>query len=363
MAFRNICILTFVFTSLKSLSQDPDSLFQQISAMPDDTAKSALLCRSGYSLRHNDAQLSYEYAKAAERASQNCGSGKYLADSYNLLGILHYQKEDFRKALSYHHRALKLREALHDEVAAAVSRINLGNVYTDMKRFGVAETNYLTALEKLQQAEQKERLCRCLINLGALMQHQKKNAVAESYYATASQMASELNSYELRSICLNNLAIVYSDNGNYGHAIAMNEDALKIRRLMDNTMECADSYINLGHNYLMLHNYAQAQQCIDAAMDISRRFEYTEAIRECYGVAAELSAQQGNFRNAYLWNKKYQLLGDSLRNEADHASDFTEISVDEERVGSSGKFRNTWMLLILAGLVIGVPYTLVKYLR
>lgn len=74
-----------------------------------------------------------------------------LYDSYNLLGILYNEREEFDKALEYHNKALNALEdkSFHDEFQLkATSLNNIGFVYLSMKDFNKAAIYFKRGLKE-----------------------------------------------------------------------------------------------------------------------------------------------------------------------------------------------------------------------
>ena len=91
----------------------------------------------------------------------------------------------------------------------ALSLINLGNIYTDLKFFDKAENSYLQALETFRELGDDKRVADCLINIGVLKQTLKQDEAAFENYAQAIKLAEKINDYDMRALCLNNMAQVF----------------------------------------------------------------------------------------------------------------------------------------------------------
>src|SRR5689334_7016722 len=114
------------------------------------------------------------------------------------------------------------------------------------------------------------------MNLGVLKQTTKQNKVAYEKYRKDIEIAEKLYNHEMRARCLNNIAQIFYENGEYYRAIAFQEDALKIRNMMDNNVEVADSYLNLASNYIKLGQYEKAKYYLDTSVLVSKQYDYYE---------------------------------------------------------------------------------------
>lgn len=347
-------------------SQESDTLLTRILALQNDTEKVNQLYKKGFALRNSDPQVAFYYANMCEEQAHISESKKHLAKSYNLLGILFYKKGDFTKALAYHQKALSIRTETKDKSGMALSYTNLGNIYTDLQLFERAEGSYLKALEIYRETGDEKRATDCLINIGVLKQTIKQNDAAFENYAVALKMAEKLNDYEMRSLCLNNMAQVFFDKGNYEKSIAYNEDALKIRNMMDNNVEVADSYLNLASNYIRLRRPEKAKENLDTAYAISRRYQYYEAMQTAFKIYADYYSEIKNYEAAYSWLKKYESSKDSVMAEQssrEAAFDFDlPESIDHVYVPKK-QLHNFQLLISCFILLIFIPLFFIRFKR
>jgi len=361
---RLTIFLLVIFNALHS--QESDSLLTRILAMHNDTEKVNQLYKKGFSLRNTDPRQAFYYANLCEEQAHISESKKHLAKSYNLLGVLFYKKGDFTKALAYHQKALTIRSACKDKTGMALSHTNLGNIYTDLQLFERAESSYLKALEIFRETGDEKRAADCLINIGVLKQTLKQNTAAFENYALALKLAEKLNDYEIRSLCLNNMAQVFFDQGSYEKSIAYNEDALKLRNLMDNNLEVADSYLNLASNYIQLKKPEKAREMLDTAYSISRRYDYYEAMQMAFKIYSDYYFEIKNYEAAYSWLKKYEMSKDSIMAEQgsrEAAFDFDVPETTGHSYVPKEHLKNLWLLISIIILLIFIPLFFIRFKR
>lgn len=358
---------TLVFLSvfsLRLLAQESDSLLVRLLSIKNDTERVNQLYKRGYALRNNNPGLSFQYAKRCEKEALNTESKRHVAKSYNLLGILYYKKGDYKTALSYHQQAMQLRVECNDVLGLAHSKTNLGNIYSDLRLYQKAEEAYLAALQAYQELDNKSMKANCLVNLGVLKQENGQTDLAFEYYKSAIKIADEIHDYEIKSLCLNNIAAVYYDTGDFERSIGYNLDALKLRELMDNHTETADSYINLGNNYIKLKLYEKARYYLDTAYLISVKNDYFEARYEASKSYAAYFSAIKNFEAAFEWLNKYNGLKDSLILQQDaERRNYGFEEKDFESKETSQHLSNSWLLFAIVILLIFIPLYLIRFKR
>lgn len=349
------------------LAQESDTLLTRILAMRNDTEKVNQLYKVGFSLRNSAPRQAFYIANLCEEQAQISGSKLHLAKSYNLLGVLFYKKGDFTKALAYHKKALDIRTDHGDKSGIALSHTNLGNIYTDLLLFEKAESSYLKALQIFRETGDEKRAADCLINLGVLKQTLKQNEAAFENYALALRLAEKINSYEMRSLCLNNMAQVFYDKGSYEKSIAYNEDALKIRNMMDNNLEVADSYLNLASNYILLRDLEKARQYLDTGYATAAHYEYFSAQQTAFKVYSDYYFAAKNYELAYNWLKRYDDSRDSILSEQSARQAGVDFELPAETsvqtISGAAPVHNPMLLISVLIFAILIPLIFIRYKR
>jgi signal transduction histidine kinase len=88
-------------------------------------------------------------------------------ESYNLLGILYNQREEYNRALEYHNKALKLTEnqnvGVLDQTKASTLN-NMGYVYMNLKNYELAKNYFERGLKEKNLFEEKAKLYAMLLD-------------------------------------------------------------------------------------------------------------------------------------------------------------------------------------------------------
>lgn len=358
-------LLFLLLLSTAAFSEVPDSSLARILKIKSDTEQVNELYKLSNSLRNTDPDQAWYYAHLCEEKAQISESPKHLAKSYNMLGVLYYKKSDLKKAAAYHQKAFELRTLCKDEMGCAMSRVNLGNIYTDVQLYDKAEENYLGALDIYNRLGDLKRAGDCLMNLGVLKQTTKQNKVAYENYLKALEIGENLNNHEMRARCLNNIAQIFFENGEYDRSIAFQEDALKIRNMMDNNVEVADSYLNLAANYIKLKQYDKAKYYLDTAVLISKQYDYYEAELTAFKIRSDYFSALKNYSEAYHWLNKFHASRDSLlaTQSGQINLDFKMPEILGTKQAAKKELHNLWLLISTLIFTIFVPLMLFRLKR
>lgn len=340
------------------LGQNFDSLLTVANNLPHDSDKVNLLYKQGFEKRVSDAQYSYLCAKQAEAIAQKLSLPFYSAKVNNLLGILFYRKGDYSRASSYHQIALNLRTVIGDKRGIGLSQANLGNVYSELHRYKLAEECYLKALQINNELGDLKQKNNTLLNLGAMCMQQKKYDAAVMYFNNVLELALKNNDYELQAIAYNNLAVVNMTYLKYEESIANAENSIKAKVLSENEIEIADSYINIALANLKLGKKDESWKFITKADSIIKIHDYVAARLNAYNFKKDYFYETKNYEQAFLNLKAYNTLNDSITMSAENVkyeNDFVEnfeVKKPVENVpkGNSGIYL---FFTLFLGLIIG----------
>jgi tetratricopeptide (TPR) repeat protein len=310
---KQLLSLIFILNLLNARPGNLDSLLTVSAKLSADTERVNLFYRAGFAARTSDPEFSMQCATKACRFAERAGVAYYSAKAHNLMGILAYRKNDFGGALSHHKKALALRTSIRDERGMAMSQVNLANIYTDMGQYDLAETAYNEALKISSEAGDEERAGSCLLNLGVLNAERRNDRAARDYFEQARSNAAKRFDYALEALCLNNLSVINMNLGDYDQAIANCVNSIKVKDLMDNDIEKADSYLNLALAFLKKCDPRSALENLNIADSIISVFNYSGAKINALKIRSEYLATQNKYEEAYALLKRHDHLRDSLR--------------------------------------------------
>jgi tetratricopeptide (TPR) repeat protein len=284
-----------------------------------DTDRVNFFCKEGFAKRAIDPLYSIECAKLAESFAKGTGLPFYMAKANNLLGILHSRRGDLVNSLVYHKRALALREKISDKRGLAITYLNLGNTYADLKHFQLAESSYKNGLKVSKEINDLKQTRNCLLNLGALKigEAALKNdtiilAAAADYFSQAEENTDEKNDYELRALCLTNKAIIHINMRKYDEAVADCENALKAREIMEDERGKAENYLNLALAYFLMKENEKGNENLQLAEIIINKYDYLAARINMLKIKADHFESEKKMDEAYNCIRRYYFLKDSL---------------------------------------------------
>lgn len=354
-------LLVFICLTKVFIGQVADTSWRELLKIPNDTERVNQLYKKGFELRNVNPHIAFQIGKTAEELSIRTESPKHMAKIYNLLGVMYYKRSDFTMALNYHQQALRIRKQMDDRLGIAISETNLGNIYTDLKYFQKAELSYLDALEQYKTLKDLLQEARCLINLGVLKHEQKQWQASIQNFKRAQEIGQNITNYEIQAMTNHNIGEMLSEIGQLDTAMLYIEEGLKMRELMDNDFEKADSYLALAYIYIKKNDLSNAQTFLDISESIIREYDYIEAKVKWLKLKSELAFMQKDYEQAYLDLQKHQQLQDSILNiDKEKLILIEETSLDSinQRTSLSS---NVWFWVSLASFLITILLFILRY--
>jgi tetratricopeptide (TPR) repeat protein len=346
-------------------SQVNDSLLYQLNQIPNDTERVNQIYQAGFGIRNSDPDISYQYAVACKTEALKTKSPLHLAKSYNLLGILCYKKGDYKNALQFQKLALGLNSSVNHTYGIAINQTNLGNIYSDLRQYALAESCYLSALQAYNRLNNTLHITKILINIGVLKYEQKQFESAIRQFKEALVYVEEVKDHDLKASCYNNLGTIYREKGALDTAELYLEDAINLYALTDAKMELADAYNNMAIVYIKTQNFEGALDYIQTAEGTCKEYDFTETLLELYDTHSMFYEAQKNYEQAFFWTKKYDSLKDSLLN-IEKENTITEVLYEpaqETSIEEHSPIHNKPLLVLLLILLISIPFFLIRQSR
>lgn len=295
-------------------AQTPDSLLFQLNSIENDTESVNQLYTQGFNLRNSEPDNAWLFANACYKKAIKSENQKQLAKAYNLLGILHYKKTHYVKAIDYQKKALKLNKQIGNKKGCAINLSNLGNIYSDIHYFKIAESSYLEAIQINNSIGNTKEVARCLINIAALKHTLNQNEASVLNLKQALFYANDLNNYDLIATCNNNIGIALTSQNKLDTALFYLQEALKVRMIIDDELNFANSYINIANVLNKQKKIEEVYSYLTLAESNCRKFEIYDELVNVYSIKSEWYENKNKYDSAIFYLKKYQLLKDSLLN-------------------------------------------------
>ena len=201
---------------------------------------------------------------------------KAVARSYNLLGSVYDDIDQYEKSKQYHLESMEIRKKLfgdrHEEVAHSMN--NLGNVALSQGKFEEAINYFEASLDIKKQVPniKKEDIAAGHINIGlTLTQMGDFNSSFDQFFIAERLILEELpeKSYSL-GVLYNNLGISYQNAGKLDSSLIYHFKSLEIKRHIfgETNLNLSDSYLNIGAIYFYKGEFLKAEEYYQKVLDL-----------------------------------------------------------------------------------------------
>ena len=250
--------------------------------------------------RNIDKDKAIAYGNKAIELGTQLGFKKGIAQAYNDMGIIYYDKQDFTKAIKLYNQAYIIRVELKDEKGVAALYNKIGIVYQKEAKFdsalqyaqkaltiyeklkdktgisyslnniGIVNQNMGNMDDALKYQEQsiaiKEEihdqlgLAGSYVNVGNIYLAQKNTDKAKEFYEKAEIICRKIGDPEYLANSINNLSTIYQKIGDYKKALPLAQESFDIRTKLGDTKGQVSCLINIGSLLTDTHQYKLAEE-------------------------------------------------------------------------------------------------------
>lgn len=181
----------------------------------------------------------------------------------------------------------------------------LGNVYLNKADYKNALLYYLKALRIYENQKKYEQASRCLNNIGVVHSYLKNAALSEKYFKEGLAMREKYGFIKDIGIPYTSMGFVLSEKGEYAEALRYYSKALLSGKRENDKYVMVIALINMGAVNIKLKKLPQARKYIEEALELNKALKDKEQQSVCYDYLSEIAMAEGNLKLA----EKYQLLG------------------------------------------------------
>lgn len=233
------------------------------------------------------------------------------AENYNHIANTYYIQSNYSLALSFHQKALEIRNSSTGSVDIAISYLNIGNIYADLGENIKAMEYYQKSLQ-IHHSLGKDsfNIAGVYYNISRLFEKQGQVERAFENCRKAIELFRSAGSIQDQNIalCYNLMGIIHKMQGDYNQAIVYYNKALDINLTFygQSHPEVARNYSNIGRIHFDQGDYLIALEYYEKALKI-RLSVYREnhlEVVENYNSIAAIYDKQRDYSTALEYYKK-----------------------------------------------------------
>ncbi len=406
-SLKLLFLLLIQFTSIQFITAQKnkallDSL-EKLIPIQNDSSLVQTLNELTWQYRMVDKDKAIEYGNKAIEYGIRIKFNKGIAQAYNDLGIIYFDKENYDTAILLYNKAINIRLQLKDQKGIARLYNKIGIVYQKQGLFDRALENQFKALSLFEKAADQVGISYSLNNIGIVNQNMglyekaieyqersikikeaigdkyglsgsyvnigndflnlKKYDIAAAYYLKAVAITRTIGDKEYLSNALNNLGNLYLITGKLTEAIPPIEESFQLRDSLHDTKGMVSCLNNLADVYIQKKMYDTAESKLNLALNMGlEAVNCKPEVNKLYFTLAKLYEAKGANDRALGMYKLYSSTKDSLYTD-DLSQRFAELdtrykSLENEKIIQQQQFdltrKNYWIISISGLLVLSI---------
>lgn len=406
-----------LFSAMKVFAQTPsiETWKQQISSLPDDTAKVYALIE--YAIEQENINLdsaAFYYQKANALSEQMSFYPGKIKFALNYTVVLNMQG-DLQRSKAISQSALNLTRHKRDSLNMAKIHNNLGNAFNLMADFDSAFYHYVQSANLFSAIKLEDHLHILYSNIAMVLHNLNQYDKAIEYgkmsmdfslkagdslqfsssMVNLASVYSSVNRFDSAEVLLHKaipflakkgiyypLAAAYINLGNaqekrgaHQKAIESFSRAIQYARAIQNTQKMGVAYNGLAMVHFYLNSFGEADRYSDEALrfiDLSQGAD----LLQLYKLKAGIKAELGEYASAYDYLLKYGTLNDSITNintrknvseleqkyqAAKKDNELLEKQLQIEESRDALKQKNFWLMIALGGVFLSATIAILYY--
>ncbi len=303
-----LILISFIFNSASAQQSTIDSLKIVAQKSIQDTSKIFIYDNIGDLYEYISLDSSLEYYRKSLILSHKIKNNKYIANSYNNIGLVYddiaeydsaltnYHLSEFYSikvndslglaniysnmggiykslsnydtALYYHHKSLAIRRSINDSAGMAANYHNIAIIYVNKSKFDIAINYYRKAIEINQRVKNIRWLANNYTSLGNAYHEIGLYDSTIAYYKKSLVLYKEINYLRGISVVNNNLGYFYSSIGKFAEAIDIYNESLILAKKTDNEYLASACYSNIGTVYYYQGAYDKSIDLFKKSLEI-----------------------------------------------------------------------------------------------
>lgn len=248
---------------------------------------------------------------AHEKALANADS-LALTKTHNLFALTHRTKGENDKALASFFRSLAISERNKFELQEARTKLFIGQLFINQKKFKEAEKYLINAQKIFFQQGDSLWLCKTKGDLAGLYFKQGKTDLSISLLTESQEIGLKINNISVVNNATSNLAQVYTSIGKFEEAKKSFDMAIQVFETKKNFRDLSTVLLNKARLLYRLKKLIDSRKTVNLALEYAKKVAFINVQYQCYELLRKLSVAEGKFESALVMSDSFHLLKDSI---------------------------------------------------
>lgn len=253
----------------------------------------------------------YYYSKAMELAKAH-DYNLLFADANNNIGNVYLDRDQFEKALE--HYLVCARILPDDNRVKSIVTINIGLVHYELRNLELAKEYFEKGIELAEGIKEDWLKAFNLQKLGMIAKEQKHHEKALTYYNQSKALFQKLSNRREELLLNTNIGNIYLEQGKLENAIEMFKTSLINIQPSDELANQGFALIGITNAYLKQNDLLNAQKSAEKLIDLAKEIHSPSKHAEGMKLLSEIYALNDRFEEAYIIQKEFSSLQDSIFN-------------------------------------------------
>jgi len=214
---------------------------------------------------------SWEHCLVVHKLLDEKQNPSEIAQAYNLMGTINWNRSKYDEAILCHKRCLALREECSDEIGIAVSYNNLGLVYRSLGSLAEALECFTKSMQIKKRHENLPGLAAAHLNLALVYLDLEKLKDAERSCITAAHLAETIGNQQLLAEAYGTMGEIWFLQGNYEKAQSYYSKDLHLCDKTKSLRERAVVYRKLGELNFALGDLPETLDLLEQARSLNQK--------------------------------------------------------------------------------------------
>ncbi|MGZ4044454.1 MAG: tetratricopeptide repeat protein [Bacteroidia bacterium] len=255
---------------------------------------------------------SLPYLNKALAVAKNNADKYYIGEAYFYLSQAHRFLANYGLSISAAFNGLKMYEAIHYKTGIANCYNGIANVYYDQQNHFKALQYFLKTEALIDPTYGDGNKSTVYLNLGLVYSEIGKFDSAMRFFNKSLSIREKKGNKAALADVYTNMGVGYSSMGKTDTALSYLFKAAAIYEEKNNEYYLGIVYTNIGDAYLLNKNYREAEKYLLKGLFFSEKINDREGLKTSYATLSDLYALTKQFEKAFVYNRRYVEVKDSL---------------------------------------------------
>jgi len=268
-----ILIFDFVFPSVLYAETDTKELEQQLTELPDDTARVNVLLKLGEEYCSNENDKALMYLQEAFTISTSLNYKEGIGESLLWQGRVYYYKDDYALSDKYLDKAKTVLEKIHDKDGLAFYYFAKGVNFNIRGDYIHAMQMFKQAIALSEETGNTKWSSTCYMSMGNVLLNRNEPEKALKYFREAGNRKKRIGDRYGLATAFTSIGLAYQNLGMPDSALYYLNEGLNIRKSLQSDRLIASSDYHISGVLIEKGEYAKAEKPLETALSIFTRLK------------------------------------------------------------------------------------------